>query len=98
MDDRWEPVKKQLLAIDGQFVLCQPYPNDENLRKVTICFEVSVRHGNVFLVKTDTRMPKLFETVVKQYKDYIFYICVVGWVIEGGENNGVRKLEGSIFP
>lgn len=87
MDDRWEPVKKELLEMNGQFVLCQPYPSDENLHKVVMLFRVRIMHGFVYLVNSKTGIPKYFDNFVKDYKDCAFYICMVGEMI-GGESDG----------
>lgn len=88
MDDRWGPVEKQLLDMNGQFVLCQPYPNDETLHRVTMLFKIRVMHGFVYLVNTKTGVPKYFYNFVKDYKDCAFYTCMVGSMI-GGESDGV---------
>lgn len=88
MDDRWEPVKKQLLEMNGQFVLCHPYPNDKELHDLVILFKVRVMHGFVYLVNPKTGIPKFFYNFVKDYKDCVFYTCMVGDMI-GGENNAV---------
>ena len=88
MYDRWEPVKKQLLDMNGQFVLCQPHPNDETLHRVVMLFKIRVMHGFVYLVNAKTGIPKYFDNFVKDYKDCVFYTCMVGSMI-GGESDGV---------
>lgn len=88
MDDRWGPVKKQLLDMNGQFVLCQFYPNSETLHNAVELLKVRIMHGFVFLVNAKTGTPRYFDTFVDNYKDCVFYTCMVGSMI-GGESDGV---------
>lgn len=78
MDDKWEPVKKQLLDMNGQLVLCQLYPDSETLHNVIMLVRVRVSHGFIFLVNSKTLIPKYFDNFIKEYKNCVFYMCMVG--------------------
>lgn len=78
MDDRWEAVKKRLLKMNGQLILCQPYPDSEELSNIVMLFKVRVSRGFIFLVNTKTRIPKYFDNFVKEYKNCVFYMCLIG--------------------